>query len=176
MSGRPNYGTLRGATVVVPPAKTARVSRRRPRSSARDRTINKAKRIGGRRWKKTSRYHQPGPRRERVLQVQVDHRRWSSSQDTRWANGRSAARVQHTECDDRPGPARLLRHRPVKYRWLGSWRPVSIRAPTPESTNGLFQAWRNNRAPTPGNGVMEPSAGTHHTRKSIANTRMQKSL
>ena len=27
-------------------------------------------------------------------------------------------------------PARLRRHRPVKYRWLGSWRPVSIRAPT----------------------------------------------
>ena len=47
----------RGATVVVPPAKTARVSRRRPRSSARDRTITKVKRIG-RRWKKTSRYHQ----------------------------------------------------------------------------------------------------------------------
>ncbi len=48
----------RGATVVVPPAKTARVSRRRPRSSARDRTINRVKRIGRRRWKKTSRYHQ----------------------------------------------------------------------------------------------------------------------
>ncbi len=48
----------RGATVVVPPAKTARVSRRRPRSSARDRTINTVKRIGRRRWKKTSRYHQ----------------------------------------------------------------------------------------------------------------------
>ncbi len=48
----------RGASVVVPPAKTARVSRRRPRSSARDRTINKVKRIGRRRWKKTSRYHQ----------------------------------------------------------------------------------------------------------------------
>lgn len=46
-----------GATVVVPPAKTARVSRRRPRSSARDRTINKVKRIGRRRWKKTARYH-----------------------------------------------------------------------------------------------------------------------
>ncbi len=45
----------RGATVVVPPAK---VSRRQPRSSARDRTINKVKRIGRRRWKKTSRYHQ----------------------------------------------------------------------------------------------------------------------
>ena len=31
--------SARGATVVVPPAKTAQVSRRRPRSSARDRTI-----------------------------------------------------------------------------------------------------------------------------------------
>ncbi len=31
----------RAATVVVPPAKTARVSHRRPRSSARDRTVNR---------------------------------------------------------------------------------------------------------------------------------------
>ena len=46
----------RGATVVVPPTKTARVSRRRLRSSARDHTINTVKRIGRRRWKKTSRY------------------------------------------------------------------------------------------------------------------------
>ena len=50
--------SVRGATVVVPPAKTAKVSRRGPRSSARDRTINKVDRIGRRRWKKTSRYHQ----------------------------------------------------------------------------------------------------------------------
>ena len=41
----------RGATVVVPPTKTARVSRRGPRSSARDRTIKKIKTIGRRRWK-----------------------------------------------------------------------------------------------------------------------------
>ena len=33
----------RGAQVVVPPTKTARVSRRRPRSSARDRTIRMVK-------------------------------------------------------------------------------------------------------------------------------------
>lgn len=38
--------TTRGAIVVVPPNKTARVSRRRPRSSARDRTITKMKKIG----------------------------------------------------------------------------------------------------------------------------------
>ena len=48
----------RGAPVVVPPTKTARVSRRRPRSSARDHTSNTVKRIGRRRRKKTSRYHQ----------------------------------------------------------------------------------------------------------------------
>ncbi len=49
--------TARGANVVVPPSKTAAVSRRRPRSTARDRTIRKVKRIGRRRWKKQSGYH-----------------------------------------------------------------------------------------------------------------------
>ena len=49
--------TARGATVVVPPHKTARVSRRGPRSSARDRTIKKMMTIGRRRWKKASGYY-----------------------------------------------------------------------------------------------------------------------
>ena len=48
----------RDAQVVVPPVTTATVSRRRPRSSARDRTIKKVNAIGRRRWKKTSGYHQ----------------------------------------------------------------------------------------------------------------------
>ena len=48
----------RDAQVVVPPATTAPVSRRGPRSSARDRTIKKVKEIGRRRWKKASAYHQ----------------------------------------------------------------------------------------------------------------------
>ncbi len=47
----------RGATVVVPSNKTARVSRRGPRSSARDRTIKKIKKVGRRRWKKEVGYH-----------------------------------------------------------------------------------------------------------------------
>ena len=47
----------RGATVVVPPLKTASVSRRGPRSSDRDRTIRKVKQIGRRRWKTVSGYH-----------------------------------------------------------------------------------------------------------------------
>lgn len=52
-----NTATARGATVVVPPNKTARVSRRRPRSSARDRTLKKMNKIGRRRWKKAAGYH-----------------------------------------------------------------------------------------------------------------------
>ena len=39
----------RGATVVVPPVRTANVSRYRPRSPARDRTIRSVKKIGRRR-------------------------------------------------------------------------------------------------------------------------------
>ncbi len=49
--------TSRGAKVVVPPTRTAAVSRRRPRSTARDRTIQRVKKIGRRRWKNESGYH-----------------------------------------------------------------------------------------------------------------------
>ena len=47
----------RGTTVVVPPAKTAQLSRRNPRSSARDGTIRRISKIGRRRWKKAVGYH-----------------------------------------------------------------------------------------------------------------------
>jgi IS5 family transposase len=47
----------RGATVVVPPLKTANVSRRGLRSPARDRTITNVATLGRRRWKKESGYH-----------------------------------------------------------------------------------------------------------------------
>ena len=61
----PTYDTVafydaarrRGAHVVVPPARTATVSRRNQRSSARDRTIVSVKEMGRRRWKKMSGYH-----------------------------------------------------------------------------------------------------------------------
>ena len=48
---------VRGATVVVPPSKTAKVSRRQPWSRARDRTIKRIKKVGRRRWKKEAGYH-----------------------------------------------------------------------------------------------------------------------
>ncbi len=48
----------RGATVVIPPTRTAAVSGRRPRSPARDRTIRQVQQVGRRQWKKDSGYHQ----------------------------------------------------------------------------------------------------------------------
>ena len=50
----------RGATVVIPPAKTASVSGHGPRSPARDRTITLVKQLGRRQWKKASGYHRQG--------------------------------------------------------------------------------------------------------------------
>ena len=43
--------TARGATVVIPPARTANVSGHEPRSPARDRTMTWVKQLGRRRWK-----------------------------------------------------------------------------------------------------------------------------
>ena len=50
----------RGATVVVPPARTANVSGHGPRSPARDRTITLVQQLGRRQWKKASGYHRQG--------------------------------------------------------------------------------------------------------------------
>ena len=47
----------RGATVVVPPARTANASGHGLRSPARDRTITLVKTLGRRQWKKASGYH-----------------------------------------------------------------------------------------------------------------------
>ncbi len=49
--------TARGATVVIPPVRTANVSGHGPWSPARDRTIMWVKTLGRRRWKKASGYH-----------------------------------------------------------------------------------------------------------------------
>ncbi len=47
----------RGATVVIPPARTANASGHGPRSPARDRTITLVKTLGRRHWKKASGSH-----------------------------------------------------------------------------------------------------------------------
>ena len=110
----------RGAQVVVPPATTATVSRRGPRSSARDRTITTVKEIGRRRWKEGVWRSSAGPRGEHVLPVQVDLRGCPSGSESRRAASRGTRRVQRFESDDQPGKARLVRHREVKGLWVGT--------------------------------------------------------
>ncbi len=50
----------RGATVVVPPARRAVVSRSKLPLSARDTTVLKVNDVGRRKWKKESGYHRQG--------------------------------------------------------------------------------------------------------------------
>ena len=75
----------RGATVVIPPARTANVSGHGPRSPARVRTIMLVKTLGRRRWKKGVRVPSSGPGGEHVLPRHVHHRRWSSRPESSWA-------------------------------------------------------------------------------------------
>ena len=49
-----------GAKVVVPPTRSASVSKRGPRSIERDRTIRRVEKLGRREWKKVSGYHRQG--------------------------------------------------------------------------------------------------------------------
>ena len=51
----------RGATVVIPPARTANVSGHGPRSPARDRTITLVKQLGRRQWEEGVRVPSSGP-------------------------------------------------------------------------------------------------------------------
>ena len=68
--------TARGATVIIPPARTANVSGHGPRSPARDRTVTLVKQLGRRRWKEGVRVPSSGPGGEHVLPRHVHHRRW----------------------------------------------------------------------------------------------------
>ena len=62
--------------------------------------------------------------RERLLPVQIDHWGWPSSPHSRRASGRGTPRVQPPE-SDRPGQARVVRHRSVKRLSSGSGRANS---------------------------------------------------
>ena len=49
-----------GARVVIPPSRSASISRRKPRSAERDKTIRRVNKVGRERWKKESGYHRQG--------------------------------------------------------------------------------------------------------------------
>ena len=65
----------RGARAIVPPRKSGVVSRRVPRSRARDRTIERVRKVGRPSLEEGVGLPSPGPRRKRLLPLQVDHRR-----------------------------------------------------------------------------------------------------
>jgi hypothetical protein len=71
-----DQASSRGARVVVPPTRTASVSSRKPRSAARDRTIQRVAKDGRKRWKKELGYHRQGVVENaffRYKSVLVDH-------------------------------------------------------------------------------------------------------
>ena len=75
----------RGATVIIPPAKTANISGHGPRSPARDRTITLVKQFGPAALEEGVRVPSSGPGGECVLPIQVHHRRWPSRPESSWA-------------------------------------------------------------------------------------------
>ena len=110
---------MRDATVVVPPSKTARVSRRRPRARARDRTITDVRTLGRRRWKQEAGYQ---------LQARVENAffRYTSilgdrlrarSRDGRVAEFRG--RVYRPEPAARARSARVVQYWSVPGLWVG---------------------------------------------------------
>ena len=109
----------RDAQVVVPPATPATVSRRGPRSSARDRTMQEGQ--GDRTPSVEDSVCLPsaGPRGACLLPVHVDLWGCASGSQSSGAGRRSTRRVQRLESDDRPGKARLVRHRSVRARGWG---------------------------------------------------------
>ena len=149
----------RGATGVVPPTKTARVSRRRPRASARDHTINTVKSIGRRRWKQTSRDHQQARVENACFRYQSIIADGLRARTPGGRTGRSAARVQYAECDDRHGPPSFLRRRSMKHRWLGPWR-----ASFDSCTNAT--EWRGSEGCHPPGAGFERSYGPSGRRRS----------
>jgi len=75
----------RGATVVIPPTKTATVLGRRPRSPMRDCTMRQVQQVGRRQGQKGLGLPATSPRGERLLPVQVDHRGEPSRAQSRGA-------------------------------------------------------------------------------------------
>ncbi len=132
----------RGATVVVPPTTTARVSRRRPRPSARDHTINTVKSLGRRRGKQTSRDHQHARVENAFFRYQSII---GDGLRARTLGGRTVeAPLACTRLNAMPDMGR-----PASYAVgrcsTGGWDrgvPVSIRDPTPPGGAQPSDRWR----------------------------------
>ena len=93
----------------------------------------------------------PGSRGERVLPVQVDPRGGSPCPDLGRADGRSTARVQHLESDDRPRQASVVRDRSMREPGLGTVRSVSESCTNAASDRRRLNAPKNEASSRPRN-------------------------
>ena len=110
----------RGTTVVVPPAKTAKLSRTQPAVERSRWDDQKDQQDWAPSMKEGGRLSSTGPRRERVLPVQVDARRSTSKSDSRSASCRIGACVQRAQSNDRAWSTRVVRDRSVTNLRVGA--------------------------------------------------------
>jgi hypothetical protein len=138
----------RGATVVVPPTKTAKVSteeRVRALAIARSGRSRRSDGLDEGRCRVTI-----GRRVRRTpSSIQTDHRRGASSAESRRTTRRDAARVQRPESDDHTRKATVLSYRSVTRRSVDRCVSVAIHAPTPRGDwRSRSERRRMNRDPT----------------------------
>ena len=108
-----------GATVVIPPAKTATVSGHGPRSPARDRTIPLVKTLGRRRWKKASGYHRQGRVENTFFRYKSIIGDGLRARSPAGQGSRGGPRLRNPQSDDRPRPTSVVSHRQVRILSVG---------------------------------------------------------
>ena len=146
----------RGTTVVVPPAKTATLSRRNPRSSARDGTISRISKLGRRRWKKEVGYH-------RQARVENAFFRYKSMLGDRLRSRTRAAQavesvraLPRAQSNDRAWSTRVVRDRSVTNLRVGA-----LGASFDLRNNALDRPRRGNRDARPAPRAPHDRDGTH---------------
>ena len=109
----------RGATVVIPPAKTATVSGHGPRSPARDRTITLVKTLGRHQWKKASGYHRQGRVENAFFRYKSIIGDGLRARSPAGQGSRGGPRLRNPQSDDRPRPTSVVSHRQVRILSVG---------------------------------------------------------
>ena len=124
--------SARHARVVVPPARTAKVSRRGPRSSARDRCDRRRGNARAAPMEEGLGLPPAGSCGERLLPGHVHHWGWPTRPQSWWPARRGEPGVQRPESDDRAWQAPVDCDPSVTRPWVGKTAsPGSSHAPTP---------------------------------------------
>ena len=127
----------RGTTVVVPPGEDSHAVPTQPAVERSRWDDQKDQQDWAPSMEEGGRLSSTGPRRERVLPVQVDSRRSTSKSDSRSASCRIGACVQRAQSNDRAWSTRVVRDRSVTTLAWERSGPVSIYATTPYPGGGV---------------------------------------